>query len=259
MDLQLKDKRALVTGSTAGIGLAAARLLHAEGAQVIINGRKPADVDARVAELGAGASGLALDLGTAEGCRKAKERLGEVDILINNMGIYEAKAFFDIPDEDWLRFYEVNVLSGVRLSRAFLPGMLTRNWGRILFVSSESALNIPTEMIHYGMSKTAMLSVSRGLAQVAAGTGVTVNAVLPGPTMSEGVRGFVEQLARDRNMTPDEVERDFFASTRPSSLLKRFTSVEEIAAMLVYLCSPLASATTGAAVRADGGVVASLC
>ena len=263
MDLQLQGKRALVTGSTAGIGLAIARGLAREGAGVIINGRTAQRVDHSVAALNkAGVSGkvegLAADLGTAGGTRTAIERFPEVDILVNNLGIFEAKPFEDIPDADWLRFFEVNLLSGVRLSRHYLPGMKKRNWGRIVFISSESAIQIPAEMIHYGMTKTAQLAIARGLAETTAGTNVTVNSVLPGPTASEGVNTFVEELARDQKTTRREVEKQFFQNMRPTSLLKRMAEPEEVANLVTFVCSPLSSATNGAALRADGGVVRSI-
>lgn len=263
MDLQLQGKRALVTGSTAGIGLAIARGLAREGAGVIINGRTAKRVDQAIAALKrAGVSGklegLAADLGTADGTRTAIERFPEVDILVNNVGIFEAKLFEDIPDADWLRFFEVNILSGVRLSRHYLPGMKKRNWGRIVFISSESAIQIPAEMIHYGMTKTAQLAIARGLAETTAGTNVTVNSVLPGPTASEGVNTFVEELARDQKTTRREVEKQFFQNMRPTSLLKRMAEPDEVANLVTFVCSPLSSATNGAALRADGGVVRSI-
>jgi NAD(P)-dependent dehydrogenase (short-subunit alcohol dehydrogenase family) len=263
MDLGLEAKRALVSGSTAGIGFAAARALAAEGAHVILNGRTQPRVDQAVGRLkaevpGATVRGLALDLATAAGCEALFGALPEVDILVNNLGIFEPKAFADIPDAEWLRFFEVNVLSGVRLSRQYLPGMRARNWGRVVFVSSESGLQIPAEMIHYGMTKTAQLAVARGLAETLAGTGVTVNSVLPGPTASEGVGDFVARLAQSRGVEAATVEKEFFATARPSSLLRRFATPEEVAAMITYVCSVQASATTGAALRVDGGVVRSI-
>ncbi len=263
MDLGLKGKRALVSGSTAGIGFAAARALAAEGAEVTINGRTQPRLDQALQQLraqvpGARVSGIALDLGSAAGCEALFKRLPDVDVLVNNLGIFEPKAFEAIPDADWLRFFEVNVLSGVRLSRQYLPGMRARNWGRVIFVSSESGLQIPAEMIHYGMTKTAQLAVARGLAETLAGTGVTVNSVLPGPTASEGVGQFVAQLAQARGVDAATVEKEFFATARPSSLIRRFATPEEVAAMIVYACSAKASATTGAALRVDGGVVRSI-
>ncbi len=260
MELGLRDRRALVTGSTAGIGFATARLLAAEGAEVIINGRTAERV-ARAIELiredfpSAQVRGMPADLGTRQGCAEMLARVPAVDILVNNVGIFEPKPFEEIPDEDWFRFYEVNVMSGVRLTRHYLPRMRIAKWGRIVFVSSESAVQIPSEMIHYGMTKTAQVAIARGVAETVAGTGVTVNSVLAGPTASEGVAGFVEQLARDRGVDFAAMEREFFTSARPTSLLQRFARPDEVAAMIVFLCSEHASATTGAAVRADGGVV----
>ncbi len=263
MDLGLKGKRALVSGSTAGIGFAAARALAAEGAEVIINGRTQPRLDQALQQLrahvpGARVTGIALDLGSAAGCEALFRQLPDVDVLVNNLGIFEPQAFEAITDADWLRFFEVNVLSGVRLSRQYLPGMRARNWGRIIFVSSESGLQIPAEMIHYGMTKTAQLAVARGLAETLAGTGVTVNSVLPGPTASEGVADFVARLAQSRGVDAATVEKEFFATARPSSLIRRFATPEEVAAMIVYACSAQASATTGAALRVDGGVVRSI-
>jgi NAD(P)-dependent dehydrogenase (short-subunit alcohol dehydrogenase family) len=263
MDLQLTGKRALVTGSTAGIGFAIVRGLAAEGAIVTLNGRSQSRVDAAVAELtkalpGSRVAGVAADLGTGEGCAALIASVPEVDILINNVGIFEPKPFAAITDAEWLRFFEVNVLSGVRLSRHYLEGMRRASWGRILFISSESAVQIPAEMIHYGMTKTAQLAVARGLAETTAGTGITVNSLLPGPTRSEGVATFVEQMAEARGVDSATMEREFFATARPSSLLQRFATVDEVANMAVFLSSPRASATNGAAVRADGGVIRSI-
>lgn len=263
MDMQLTAKRALVTGSTAGIGFAAAVALAREGTAVTINGRSQDRVEKALSELRRAvpdteANGIAGDLGTAAGVQALIAQLPEVDILINNLGIYEAKPFEEISDEDWLRLFNINVLSGVRLSRHYLPGMKARNWGRIIFVSSESAINIPMEMIHYGMTKSAQLSIARGLAETTKGTNVTVNCVLPGPTSSEGLQGFVEQVAREQNKSFDEVEAEFFRTVRPTSLLQRFTTPGEVANMIVYLCSPLSSATNGAPVRVDAGVIRSM-
>lgn len=263
MDLQLKNKRAFVSGSTAGIGLAIAQSLAAEGATVIVNGRTSERVEQALRQL-AGAvpsgrfEGLVADLGTAAGVGAATEKSPEIDILVNNLGIFEPKSFAEITDADWLRFFEVNVLSGVRLSRAYLPGMLARNWGRIIFISSESGLQIPAEMIHYGMTKTAQLAVARGLAETTAGTAVTVNAVLPGPTASEGVNTFVEQMAQGRGVDRTQVEKEFFENVRPSSLLKRFERTEEIADIVAFVASPRASGINGAMVRAEGGVIKSI-
>jgi NAD(P)-dependent dehydrogenase (short-subunit alcohol dehydrogenase family) len=260
MKIDLAGKAALVTGSTSGIGRASAEGLAAAGAEVVINGRTEATVAAAVAAIaervpGSKVRGVAADGSTAAGCKALVAALPDVDILVNNAGIFEPKGFFDIPDEDWVRLYEVNVMSGVRLSRAYMQGMLKRNWGRIVFISSESALNIPAEMIHYGMTKTAQLAVARGLAELTAGTAVTVNSVLPGPTMSEGVKTFVADLARQNGQSEEQAAAQFVKQHRPTSLLQRFASVEEIANMVVYVSSKQASATNGAALRAEGGIV----
>jgi NAD(P)-dependent dehydrogenase (short-subunit alcohol dehydrogenase family) len=261
MDLKLKGKVALVSGSTAGIGYAIAAALVHEGATVIVNGRSQGAVAAAVAKLkgeaGATVEGFAGDLSTAVAAEALAARFAAVDILVNNLGIFEAKPFDEIPDADWIRFFEVNVLSGVRLARLFLPGMKARNWGRIIFISSESGVQIPLEMIHYGMTKTAQLAVARGLAESVAGTRITVNSVLPGPTRSRGVVDFVEGLAKSQGTSFADVERDFFTKMRPSSLIKRFATPEEVASLVAYLASPLAAATTGAALRVDGGVIRS--
>jgi NAD(P)-dependent dehydrogenase (short-subunit alcohol dehydrogenase family) len=260
MKIDLSGKTALVTGSTSGIGHAIAKGLAAAGASVAVNGRSQAKVDAAVVALakavpGSKLRGIAADVSTAAGCNALVAALPDVDILINNAGIFEPKGFFDIPDEDWTRFFEVNVMSGVRLSRAHLKGMLKRNWGRVVFISSESALNIPKEMIHYGLTKTAQLALSRGLAEMTRGTAVTVNSVLPGPTMSEGVETFVKDLAKQNGQSVEEAASQFVKQFRPTSLLQRFASVEEIANMVVYVSSKEASATNGAALRAEGGIV----
>jgi NAD(P)-dependent dehydrogenase (short-subunit alcohol dehydrogenase family) len=257
MNLQLEGKTALVTGSTAGIGLAIATTLAQEGASVIVNGRTQARVDKAVRESGA-ENGIAADLGTDSGIHTVVERFPSVDILVNNLGIFEPKPFEQITDDDWRRFFEVNVLSGVRLSRHYFAGMKQRNWGRIIFISSESGLQIPAEMIHYGMTKTAQLAIARGMAETTAGTAVTVNSVLPGPTESEGVGQFVNQLAASQNVDRSTIDREFFARARPTSLLQRFERPEEIATVVAFLASPLASAINGASVRADGGVVRSI-
>lgn len=262
MNLQLTNKLTLVTGSTAGIGRAIATSLAAEGARVIVNGRSRESVDAAVAEIIAATGnsniyGFAGDLGTAAAAEDVAKQYPDVEILVNNLGIFEPKPFEEIPDADWMRFFEVNVLSGVRLARLYLPAMKRRNWGRILFISSESAVQIPAEMIHYGTTKTAQLAVSRGLAESLAGTEITVNSILPGPTKSRGVGDFVSGLAEQQGKSFEEVEKEFFQEARPTSLIKRFAAPEEIASLVTYIASPLASATTGATLRADGGVVKS--
>lgn len=263
MDLKLEGKQALVTGSTAGIGLAIAGALVKEGASVVVNGRTEQRVKAALKQLQHSGTrgkveGLAADLGTADGVQQAIARFPALDILVNNLGIFEVKSFEQISDDDWFRFFEINVLSGVRLSRHYLPGMKQRNWGRIVFISSESAVQIPAEMIHYGMTKTAQLAIARGLAETTVGTKVTVNTVLPGPTASEGVSKFVEQLAAEQQTDAASVEKEFFRGMRPTSLLQRFATPEEVAALVAFVCSPLSSATNGAALRADGGVVRSI-
>jgi NAD(P)-dependent dehydrogenase (short-subunit alcohol dehydrogenase family) len=258
MDLKLSDKLALVSGSTKGIGFAIALGLAREGARVIINGRSQGSVDAALGEIKKQfpemkAVGFAGDLADARVASELVKQFPTVDILVNNLGIFEPKPFEEIPDSDWLRFFDINVLSGVRLSRAYLPGMKSKNWGRIVFISSESGIQIPKEMIHYGMTKTAQLAVSRGLAETCAGTGVTVNAVLPGPTHSDGVDEFVKQISGGEPFA--KFEKEFFEKIRPSNLLKRFATTEEVANLVVYVCSPLSSATNGAALRVDGGTV----
>jgi NAD(P)-dependent dehydrogenase (short-subunit alcohol dehydrogenase family) len=263
MNIDLSGKIALVTGSTAGIGFAIAKGLAGSGAEVVLNGRSKDRVDAAVTKLGhavAGAKvrGISADIATAAGCKQLTAALPEVDILINNAGIFEPKDFFEIPDEDWSRFFDVNVMSGVRMSRAYMPGMLKRDWGRIVFISSESGLNIPTEMIHYGMTKTAQLAIARGLAQLTRGTGVTVNSVLPGPTMSEGVETFVKDLAKQNGEPLDQAAANFVKQNRPTSLLQRFAGVDEVANMVVYAASKEASATNGAALRVEGGIINSI-
>jgi NAD(P)-dependent dehydrogenase (short-subunit alcohol dehydrogenase family) len=261
MDLKLRGRRALVTGSTAGIGRAIAASFAREGAIVIVNGRQQSSVDKAVAELQAATGGdlvgFAGDLGTAASADDIARRHPDVEILVNNLAIFEPKPFEDIPDADWVRFFEVNVLSGIRLSRLYLPAMKRANWGRIIFISSESALQIPAEMIHYGMTKTAQIAVARGLAESVAGTGITVNSILPGPTKSRGVVDFVSALASAGGKTAEQVEAEFFEKIRPTSLIKRFATTEEVASLVTYVASPLASATTGAALRVDGGVVKS--
>lgn len=263
MDLQLSGKKALVTGSTAGIGFAIAKALAAEGTHVFVNGRTEARVQEAVRHIkakipAAKADGYALDLSTAEGAEQLVKQLPSVDILVNNLGIFEVKPFLEIDDEEWLRFFQTNVLSGIRLSRLYLPAMLKQNWGRIMFISSESGIQIPVEMVHYGMTKTAQLAVARGIAESVAGTGVTVNSILPGPTRSEGVETFVESMAKQQQKSPEQLEKEFFQTARPSSLIKRFATTEEVANLVAYVASSLSSATNGASLRVDGGVVRSI-
>ncbi len=263
MNLGLQGKVAVVSGSTAGIGLAIAAALASEGAKVVVNGRTQARVDAALKSIqqrvsAADLRGVAADLGTSAGVESFLQQVREADVLVNNLGIFEVKPFAEISDSDWLRFFEVNVLSGVRLARAYLPGMLKKNWGRIIFISSESAQHIPSEMIHYGMTKTAQVAVARGLAESVAGTGVTVNSILAGPTASEGASKFVENMAKQQKVSTAEIERQFFASVRPTSLLKRFETPEEVAAVVAFVAGSQAVAINGAAVRAEGGVVRSI-
>jgi NAD(P)-dependent dehydrogenase (short-subunit alcohol dehydrogenase family) len=259
VDLQLRGKIALVSGSTAGIGNAIATSLAREGARVIVNGRTPKAVDAAVAAMksaaGGDVMGFAGDLSSASVAEKLLHMHPQVDILVNNLGIFEVKAFEDISDAEWLRFFDVNVLSGARLARLYLPFMRKRNWGRIIFISSESGYQIPAEMIHYGMTKAAQIAVARGLAEATAGTGITVNSVLPGPTRSRGVADFVADWAAKSGKSAQTVEDEFFKTARPTSLIKRFATPEEVAAMVTFVASPLSAATNGAALRVDGGVV----
>lgn len=260
MRIDLSDKTAVVTGSTAGIGFAVAKGLAESGATVIVNGRTQAAVDKAIGELantvrGAVIRGIAADLGTAEGCAYLLNSEPSADILVNNLGIYGPQDFFDIPDSEWTRFFDVNVMSGVRLSRGYLPGMAQRNWGRVVFISSESALNVPADMIHYGFTKTANLAISRGLAKRLAGTGVTVNAVLPGPTLSEGLEDMLKAEVGRTGESIEKVSVAFVKANRPSSIIQRTATPQEVANMVVYVSSSQASATTGAALRVDGGVV----
>jgi NAD(P)-dependent dehydrogenase (short-subunit alcohol dehydrogenase family) len=260
MKIDLSGKTAVVTGSTAGIGRAIARGLASTGAKVIVNGHRQATVDNAVqavkqAVAGASVFGVVADISTRTGCDVLVGTVPAIDILVNNVGIFEAKNFSDITDEDWIRFLETNVMSGVRLSRSYLPGMLEKNWGRIVFISSESALHIPKEMIHYGVTKTSQLAVSRGLAELTAGTGVTVNAILPGPTRSDGVEGFLQAMADQSGQSLEKIAANFIKEHRPTSLLQRFETVDEVANMVIYACSKEASATNGAALRVEGGIV----
>jgi NAD(P)-dependent dehydrogenase (short-subunit alcohol dehydrogenase family) len=263
MDLGLKGKKAVVSGSTAGIGFAIAAALAAEGAHVIVNGRTEARVNSALRQIHdrnphANLRGIAADLGASAGVATFLQQVPEADILVNNLGIFEVKPFLEIPDSDWLRFFEVNVMSGVRLARHYVPGMIKKNWGRVLFISSESAQQIPAEMVHYGMTKTAQVAIARGIAQSVAGTGLTVNSLLVGPTASEGASAFVESFAKQQGITKAEFERQFFATVRPSSLLKRFETIEEVASVATFLVSAPATTITGAAIRAEGGVVSSI-
>ncbi|NIO41336.1 MAG: SDR family NAD(P)-dependent oxidoreductase [Burkholderiales bacterium] len=260
MDMQLNDRRALVTGSTSGIGYAIARALAAEGAHVTISGRTQSRVDVALAKLrnevpNAKADGVAADCASVAGAETVFARVPDTDILINNLGIYERKPFFDIPDEDWSRMFEVNVMSGVRFSRFYTPKMVYRKWGRVIFVSSESGLNIPPEMIHYGFSKTAQLSISRGLAMALSGTGVTVNALLPGPTRTDTTERQRKERAAAAGISVPQLEKEFFEKFRPSSIIKRFADGDEVAPLAVYLASPLSAVTTGATLRVEGGIV----
>jgi NAD(P)-dependent dehydrogenase (short-subunit alcohol dehydrogenase family) len=263
LNLQLEDKLALVTGSTAGIGFAIVKALAAEGAQVIINGRTDARVKKAMATIRGEISGaklepLSLDLSKAEAVTETTKRFPDLDILVNNLGVYGPKPFEEISDADWTSIIETNFMSGVRLSRYYLPRMKAANWGRIIFISSESAVNIPVEMIHYGVTKTMQVALARGLAETTAGTAVTVNSILAGPTRSEGVEEFIADLAKAKKITPAKVEKEFFTTARPSSLLRRFATPDEVAALVAFVASPLSSATNGAALRADGGVVRSI-
>ncbi|WP_420143265.1 SDR family NAD(P)-dependent oxidoreductase [Sphingobium sp.] len=255
MDLKLNGKSAIVTGSTAGIGLAIAKRLAQEGVAVTITGRSQAKLDAASAEIGLPVNAVLADPATAEGAAALIAAVPATDILVNNLGIYEAKDFADISDADWHHLFEVNVVSGARLSRHYFPKMLDQDWGRIIFIASESGLLPPAEMIHYGMTKSAQLSISRGLAEHTRGTGVTVNAVLPGPTRSEGIVDFIRSVVDNKDAPEAEREAEFFTKLRPLSLIKRLIEADEVGAMVAYLSSPLAAATNGAALRVEGGMV----
>lgn len=260
MDLQLTDKLALVTGSTAGIGLAIAKKLAAEGTSVIVNGRSQESVDKTIASLSdtqGKIKGLAANLSSAEGVQQAIKQYPQIDILVNNLGIFEVKSFAQISDDDWQRFFDTNVMSGVRLCRAYLPKMLEKNWGRIIFISSESGIQIPQEMIHYGMTKSAQIAISRGLAESTAHTKVTVNSILPGPTKTKGVEDYIRQMAKEKNLSVEEMEQEFFAEDRPTSIIQRFIEPEEVANLAAYIASPISAATNGASLRVDGGVLKS--
>lgn len=260
--IDLTGKTAIVTGSTSGIGFAIAEGLLAAKAAVVINGSTQKSVDNALGKLRAAipdaqVRGVAADLTTAKGCQAVVEAEPAADVLVNNLGIFEPKDILDVSDEDWIRFFEANVMSGIRLSRAYLSGMAERDWGRVIFISSESALNIPVEMVHYGVTKTALLGLSRGLAKRMAGTNVTVNAILPGPTLSDGVIEMMKDGSGD-DRSPEDIGMAFVAEHRPSSILRRASTVTEAANMVLYVASPLSSATTGAALRVDGGVVDSI-
>jgi NAD(P)-dependent dehydrogenase (short-subunit alcohol dehydrogenase family) len=262
MDLKLKDKTALVTGSTAGIGLEIARTLAVEGAKVFVTGRAQAKLDEAVADIrasgGADVVGVLADAATAQGAEAILKAVPQVDILVNNLGIYEMKAFADITDADWRHLFEVNVMSGVRLSRGYFPGMLERNWGRVIFISSESGLAIPGEMVHYGMTKSAQLAVARGMAQQTKGTGVTVNSVLPGPTRAAGIIDFLKSVSSNPDASPKEHEAEFFTQHRTSSLLQRMIEPQEVASLVAYVASPLSAATNGASLKVEGGLVTTI-
>jgi NAD(P)-dependent dehydrogenase (short-subunit alcohol dehydrogenase family) len=262
MDLKLNDKTALVTGSTGGIGLEIARTLAVEGAKVFVTGRSQDKLDKAVESIrasgGSSVVGVLADAATAEGSAAILKAVPSVDILVNNLGIYEMKAFADIPDEDWLKLFEVNVMSGVRLSRGYFPGMLERNWGRVIFISSESGLAIPGEMVHYGMTKSAQLAVARGMAQQTKGTGVTVNSVLPGQTRAEAIADFLRSVSTNPDGTTAEHEAEFFQKHRTSSLLQRMIEPQEIASLVAYVASPLSAATNGASLKAEGGLVTTI-
>jgi len=263
MDLGLKGKVAVVSGSTAGIGLAIATTLAREGARIVLNGRTEKRVSAAAERIrlelrGAEVQEVAADLGTAKGIEEFVEQVPYADVLVNSLGIFEPKPFLEIPDEDWMRFYEVNVMSGVRLTRRYLPEMLRKNWGRVIFISSESGQQTPVEMVHYGMTKTAQIAVARGVAESVAGTGVTANSILAGPTASEGVGDFVQSMAMQQGISKEQVEKQFFEKVRPSSLLKRFETTEEVAAVVAFVASTQATSINGAAIRAEGGVIRSI-
>lgn len=259
MHIDLSAKTAIVTGSTEGIGFAIAKGLAEAGARVVVTGRSQSKVDAALAAIDSiEGAGLAVDLATPEGCAELVAAFPQADILVNNVGIYGPKDFFDLDDADWRRMFEVNVMSGVRLSRAYVPGMIDSGWGRVVFLSSESGLNIPADMIHYGFSKTAVIAVARGLAKRVAGTGVTVNSILPGPTLTEGVAEMLAEEVEKTGKSLDDVATAFVKAHRPTSIIQRAATAEEVANLVVYTCSRQASATTGAALRVDGGVVDSI-
>jgi len=263
VNLQLHNKTAFISGSTKGIGFSTAQKLLEEGASVIINGRNQKVVDQKVSELKSKFSndkvtGLAADFSNINEVNLLIERLPSIDILINNLGVFSPAEFLDISDQDWLKIFEINVLSGIKLSKHCFPEMKSNKWGRIVFISSASGISIPKEMIHYGTTKTAQLAISRGLAELTKGTNVTVNTIIPGPTSSDGIIGYISGLAAERKLTQQELLEDFFRSVRPTSLLQRFITVEEVANMITFISSPLASATNGAVIKVDGGIVNSI-
>lgn len=257
MDLQLKGKTAIVTGGSAGIGLAITKALAAEGVTVTVPGRSKEKLDSALAGI-ANVKAIVADPGISDGADDLIQQVPDTDILINNLGIYEPKPFAEITDADWLKIFEVNVLSGVRLSRHYFPRMLERNWGRVIFISSESGIMTPPEMIHYGVTKSSQLAISRGLAELTKGTGVTVNTIMPGPTRSEAIVEFLEKMSTTKNPTPEQAEKEFFEKHRQSSLLQRLIESEEIASLVAFIASPLSAATNGAALRAEGGLLRSI-
>lgn len=263
MELGLQNKTALVSASTAGIGLATVAHLAKEGATVYVNGRTEERVQEAMKKIAqTGAKGklipLVYDLSTKEGIQEVIDQISAVDILVNNLGLYNVKEFEQITDEEWLDIFYTNVMSGIRLSRHFMPKMKAKKWGRIVFISSESAINIPTEMIHYGLTKTAQLALTQGLAQHCKASGVTVNAVLPGPTYTEGVKKYVDEMAKTRGMSAQQAEAEFFKTVRPASLIQRFATPDEVASLVTFVCSDKAAAITGASLRVDGGCIRSI-
>jgi NAD(P)-dependent dehydrogenase (short-subunit alcohol dehydrogenase family) len=255
MNLQLQNKKAIVTGGSAGIGLAIARMLAEEGVEVTIPGRNFKKLNESIATISGKVRAVETDLGTADGAKKLISQVPETDILVNNLGIYESKDFRNITDEDWFHYFEVNLLGGIRLARHYFPGMLKRNWGRVIFVSSEAAAEVHPDMIHYGVTKTGQVVVARGLAEMTKGSRVTVNSVLPGPTRSDAIVGFLQSKASNPKASAEEVEKEYFQKERPTSLIQRMAEDSEVASLVTYLASPLASNTNGAALRCEGGIL----